>query len=118
MFTMLTNSGPGEKNTRSCGRVFSAVTDVASAELKPQPLLPFGHGMTAQPLLAMEPFTHSRCYRAPGRFWGLHHNFSQANHDVPLEPIMLNATRLGFRQLNAALYQARKTGIEALAAIP
>ena len=68
--------------------------------------------------VAMEPFTHSRCYRAPGRFWGLHHNFSQANHDVPLEPIMLNATRLGFRQLNAALYQARKTGIEALAAIP
>jgi hypothetical protein len=31
---------------------------------------------------------------------------------------MLNATRLGFRQLNASLYDARKTGIESLTAIP
>jgi hypothetical protein len=68
--------------------------------------------------VAMEPFTHSRCYRAPGRFWGPHHSVSQANHDVRLEPIMLNATRLGFRQLNASLYDARKNGIESLTAIP
>jgi hypothetical protein len=68
--------------------------------------------------VAMEPFTHSRCYRAPGRFWGLHYNFSQANHDVPLEPIVLNATRLGFRRLTAAQYAAKKTSIEAMTAIP
>ncbi len=68
--------------------------------------------------VAMEPFTHSRCYRAPGRYWGLHYNLSQANHDVPLEPIVLNAVRLGFRQLTAAQYSARKTYIEGLAAIP
>jgi Tfp pilus assembly protein PilX len=68
--------------------------------------------------VAMEPFTHSRCYRAPGRYWGLHYNFSQANHDVPLEPIVLNATRLGFRRLTAAQYATRKTAIEAMTAIP
>ncbi|MEO5958102.1 MAG: hypothetical protein ABIR80_03215, partial [Opitutaceae bacterium] len=68
--------------------------------------------------VAMEPFTHSRCYRAPGRYWGLHYNFSQANHDVPLEPIVLNATRLGFHQLTAAQYATRKSYIEGLTAIP
>jgi hypothetical protein len=68
--------------------------------------------------VAMEPFTHSRCYRAPGRYWGLHYDFSQANHDVPLEPIVLNATRLGFRRLTAAKYAQRKAAIEALTAIP
>lgn len=68
--------------------------------------------------VAMEPFTHSRCYGAPGRFWGLHYKFSQASHDVPLEPIVLGATRLGFRRLTPGEYAARKTSIEAMTAIP
>jgi len=68
--------------------------------------------------VAMEPFTHSRCYRAPGRFWGLHYKFSQPEHDVPLEPVVLNATRVGFRRLSPADYATRKTAIEALTAIP
>ena len=29
--------------------------------------------------VAMEPFTNSRCYQAPGRFWGLHQNFRTVN---------------------------------------
>lgn len=68
--------------------------------------------------VAMEPFTHSRCYSAPSRFWGLHYNFSQAAHDVPLEPIVLSATRLGFRRLSPGEYATRKTAIEAMTAIP
>ena len=61
---------------------------------------------------------HARRYRASGRYWGLHYNFSQAEHDVPLEPIALNATLLGFRCLTAAQYTTRKTAIEAMTAIP
>jgi hypothetical protein len=68
--------------------------------------------------VAMEPFTHSRVYRAPGRFWGLHYNFSQPAHDVPLEPIVLNATRVGFRRLSPGDYATRKAFIEGLTAIP
>jgi hypothetical protein len=64
--------------------------------------------------VAMEPFTNSRCYQAPGRYWGLHYNFSQASHDVPLEPIVIGSTRVGFRELSKAEYDAKKTVIEAL----
>lgn len=64
--------------------------------------------------VAMEPFTNSRCYGAPGRYWGLHYKFSQASHDVPLEPIVIGSNRVGFRELSAADYAAKKTTIEAL----
>lgn len=64
--------------------------------------------------VAMEPFTNSRNYRAAGRFWGLHENFSTANHDVPLEPIVLSSTRVGFRELSATDYATKKAAIEAL----
>jgi hypothetical protein len=64
--------------------------------------------------VAMEPFTNSRCYGAPGRYWGLHYKFSQASHDVPLEPIVIGSNRVGFRELSAADYAAKKTIIEAL----
>ncbi len=64
--------------------------------------------------VAMEPFTNSRCYQAPGRYWGLHYNFSQASHDVPLEPIVIGSSRVGFRELSAAEYAAKKTQIEGL----
>ena len=65
--------------------------------------------------VAMEPFTHSRCYDRPVRAWGLHNNLSLANHDVPLEPVVYSADRLGFRRLSATEYSARKAAIEALA---
>jgi hypothetical protein len=68
--------------------------------------------------VAMEPFTHSRCYSAPARIWGLHYNFSTANHDVPLEPIVLSATRMGFRELSSAEYTTKKAAITAMTAIP
>jgi hypothetical protein len=64
--------------------------------------------------VAMEPFTNSRNYGAPGRYWGLHYNFSQAKHDVPLEPIVIGSNRVGVRELSAAQYAAKKAAIEAL----
>jgi hypothetical protein len=64
--------------------------------------------------VAMEPFTNARCYNAPGRFWGLHYNFSKAKHDVPLEPIVIGSNRVGFRELSAAQYAEKKATIEAL----
>jgi hypothetical protein len=64
--------------------------------------------------VAMEPFTNSRNYGAPGRYWGLHYNFSKAKHDVPLEPIVIGSNRVGFRELTAAEYAAKKAAIEAL----
>ena len=64
--------------------------------------------------VAMEPFTNGRCYNAPGRFWGLHYNFSQAKHDVPLEPIVIGSNRVGFRELSKSEYASKKTTIEAL----
>jgi hypothetical protein len=67
--------------------------------------------------VAMEPW-NIRCYQAPDRFWGLHQDFRTAGHDLPLEPIVLSATRMGFRELTAAEYDARKTSIEALTPIP
>jgi len=64
--------------------------------------------------VAMEPFTNSRCYGAPGRYWGLHYNFSQPKHDLPLEPIVIGSTRVGFRELSKAEYDTMKTKIEGL----
>ena len=64
--------------------------------------------------VAMEPFTNSRNYGAPGRYWGLHYNFSKAKHDVPLEPIVIGSNRVGFRELTAAQYADKKAAIEAL----
>jgi hypothetical protein len=64
--------------------------------------------------VAMEPFTNGRCYNAPGRYWGLHYNFSQAKHDVPLEPIVIGSNRVGFRELTKAEYTTKKSTIENL----
>lgn len=63
--------------------------------------------------VAMEPFTNGRNYGAPGRYWGLHQNFKTV-HDVPLEPIVLSATRIGFKELTASEYAAEKSHIESL----
>jgi len=63
--------------------------------------------------VAMEPW-NLRIYSAPGRYWGLHQDLRSANHDLPLEPILLGARRLGFKEITAAEYSAMKAVIEAL----
>ena len=63
--------------------------------------------------VAMEPWT-LRVYSGAGRFWGLHESLRSANHDLPLEPILLGARRLGFKEITAAEYAILKTTIEAL----
>ncbi len=67
--------------------------------------------------VAMEPW-NIRCYAAPDRFWGLHYGFTQPSHDVPLEPLVVGADRLGFRELSAADYATRKAFLESLTTIP
>lgn len=66
--------------------------------------------------VAMEPYT-LRTYQAPTRYWGLHNGFTTA-HDLPLEPIVLSSTRVGFRELTAAEYATMKSTIEGLTALP
>ncbi len=63
--------------------------------------------------VAMEPW-NLRIYSAPARLWGLHESLRNANHDVPLEPILLGARRLGFKELTAAQYNTMKATIQAL----
>lgn len=63
--------------------------------------------------VAMEPW-NLRIYSAPARTWGLHENLRSASHDIPLEPILLGARRLGFREITATEYSTTKTTIEAL----
>jgi hypothetical protein len=63
--------------------------------------------------VAMEPWS-LRIYSAPSRTWGLHENLRSASHDLPLEPILLGARRLGFKEITAAQYAGMKTTIEAL----
>jgi hypothetical protein len=63
--------------------------------------------------VAMEPWS-IRVYTAASRYWGLHQSLRSVNHDLPLEPILLNARRMRFRELTATEYDAQKTVIEAL----
>ena len=63
--------------------------------------------------VAMESW-NLRIYSAPGRYWGLHQGLRSANHDLPLEPILLGARRLGFKEITAAEYNTLKTTIQAL----
>lgn len=67
--------------------------------------------------VAMEPW-NIRVYQAPDRYWGLHENLRTAGHDVPLEPIVLSAARIGFRELTPGEYATRKAAIEAMPVIP
>jgi len=52
-----------------------------------------------------------RIYSGAGRYWGLHNGLTNADHDVPLEPILLNAQRLRYTELTKAEYDATKTDI-------
>ncbi len=63
--------------------------------------------------VAMEPW-NIRTYQAPDRYWGLHEGFRTANHDVPLEPIVLACSRKRYLEQTAAEYAAKKAEIEAL----
>jgi len=63
--------------------------------------------------VATEPWS-IRYYQGAIRNWGLHQSLRDANHDVPLEPIVLNARRMSYRELSAAEYNALKAQIEAL----
>ncbi|MGH7955519.1 MAG: hypothetical protein ACREH8_00735, partial [Opitutaceae bacterium] len=63
--------------------------------------------------VAMEPWS-LRVYTAAERLWGLHESLRTVNHDLPLEPVLLNARRVRYKELAAAQYTAQKTIIEAL----
>lgn len=63
--------------------------------------------------VAMEPWS-IRLYSGAGRFWGLHQSLRDANHDLPLEPMLLNARRARYKEINAAEYAIQKAIIEAL----
>jgi hypothetical protein len=63
--------------------------------------------------VAMEPW-NLRTYSAPARTWGLHQDLRSAGHDLPLEPILLGARRLGFKEITPTQYSTLKTTIEAL----
>ncbi|WP_438482865.1 hypothetical protein [Oleiharenicola lentus] len=63
--------------------------------------------------VAMEPW-NLRVYSAPNRYWGLHEGLRTAGHDVPLEPVVLNANRKRYRETSKAQYDAQKVIIEAL----
>lgn len=63
--------------------------------------------------IATEPWS-IRIYSGAGRYWGLHQSLRDAGHDVPLEPILLNAQRLSFRELTETEFNTKKTTILAL----
>jgi hypothetical protein len=63
--------------------------------------------------IATEPWS-IRIYSGAGRYWGLHQNLRDANHEVPLEPMLITASRLAFKELTAAEYATMKTTILAL----
>ncbi|MCR6654509.1 MAG: hypothetical protein NVV63_01575 [Opitutus sp.] len=65
-------------------------------------------------VIGTEPWS-IRLYTGAGRYWGLHQSLRNANHDVPLEPTLLNAQRLHYTELSATEYAAEKAAIEALA---
>ena len=64
--------------------------------------------------VAMEPFTNSRCYSAPGRYWGLAEGLRNSAHHIPLEPVLIGVNRNRYLELTPAEYEAKKTAILAL----
>jgi hypothetical protein len=63
--------------------------------------------------IATEPWS-IRIYSGAGRYWGLHQNLRNASHDVPLEPMVISASRLAYKELSAADYATMKATILAL----
>jgi hypothetical protein len=63
--------------------------------------------------VATEPWS-IRYYQGAIRNWGLHESLRDANHDVPLEPIVLNARRMSYREVDKDTYDDAKADILAL----
>ena len=63
--------------------------------------------------IATEPWS-IRIYSGAGRFWGLHESLRSASHDVPLEPMLIGASRLAYKELTPAQYTTMKATILAL----
>lgn len=63
--------------------------------------------------VGIEPWS-IRAYQGAVRLWGLHQNLRDANHDVPLEPIVIGARRLRYLELTKAQYDSLKATINAL----
>lgn len=63
--------------------------------------------------VAPEPWS-IRIYSGAGRYWGLHQSLRTAGHDVPLEPILLNAQRVHYTELTSGEYSTLKTTIQGL----
>ena len=63
--------------------------------------------------IATEPWS-IRIYSGAGRYWGLHQSLRSADHDVPLEPMLIGAARLAYKELTAAQYATMKATILAL----
>jgi hypothetical protein len=55
-----------------------------------------------------------RIYSGAGRYWGLHQNLRNAGHDVPLEPVLITASRLSYGESTATDYNSMKATILAL----
>ena len=63
--------------------------------------------------VGIEPWS-IRAYQGATRLWGLHQALRDANHDVPLEPIVIGAHRLRYLELTEAQYNALSATINAL----
>ncbi len=63
--------------------------------------------------VALEPLNLG-IYNPAERNWGLHESLRNVNHDLPLEPILIGARRLGFKEITKDKYESMKTTIEAL----
>ncbi len=63
--------------------------------------------------VATEPWS-IRIYSGAGRYWGLHQNLRNASHDVPLEPVVLNAQRLHYTETSGMEFGSLKSTIQAL----
>lgn len=63
--------------------------------------------------VGIEPWS-IRAYQGCIRLWGLHQALRDADHDVPLEPIVIGAHRMRYLELTADEYAALADTIDAL----
>jgi hypothetical protein len=66
-----------------------------------------------QSQVATEPWS-IRYYQGAVRSWGLHQSLRDVHHHIPLEPIVLGASRMHYREITAAQFNTVKTQINAL----
>ena len=63
--------------------------------------------------VATEPWS-IRIYTGAGRYWGLHQSLRTAGHDIPLEPVVLNAQRQHYTEITKSEFTTLKATIQAL----